>query len=111
MTNVALTEDGGTVDGMGQRYRVFRSDAKGRTVIPAALRAQAGFRDEGDTLVGYVEDGRLVIQTRETIKRRLQERFAATGAKDVVEQLFADRRRDQEISDQRFQAMFGRPQQ
>ena len=110
MTKVALAEDGGTVEVMG-RYVVFRSDAKGRTVIPAALRAQAGIRDEGDTLVGYVEDGRLVIQTRETIKRRIQERAAATGAKDVVERLFADRRRDQEISDQKFQAMFGRPQQ
>ena len=110
MTNVVLADEGGTVEAMG-RYVVFRSDGKGRTVIPAALRAQAGIKDEGDTLVGYVEDGRLVIQTRETIKRRLQERFAATGAKDVVEQLFADRRRDQEISDQRFQTMFGRPQQ
>jgi bifunctional DNA-binding transcriptional regulator/antitoxin component of YhaV-PrlF toxin-antitoxin module len=108
MTNVALTEDGGTVDGMGQRYVVFRSDAKGRTVIPAALRAQAGIRDEGDTLVGYVEDGRLVIQTRETIKRRLQERAAATGAKDVVEQLFADRRRDREIEDRKDQAWSAR---
>jgi bifunctional DNA-binding transcriptional regulator/antitoxin component of YhaV-PrlF toxin-antitoxin module len=107
MTNVALTEDGGTVEGMG-RYVVFRSDAKGRTVIPAALRAQAGIRDEGDTLVGYVEDGRLVIQTRETIKRRLRARAAATGAKDVVEGLFADRRRDREKQEREDQARSAR---
>jgi bifunctional DNA-binding transcriptional regulator/antitoxin component of YhaV-PrlF toxin-antitoxin module len=87
---------------------VFRSDAKGRTVIPATLRAQAGIKDEGDTLVGYVEEGRLVIQTRATIKQRLRAQAEASGAKDVVEGLFADRRRDREKQKQEDQARSAR---
>jgi len=39
------------------RFLTFRSDAKGRTVIPAALREQAGIRQGGDVLVGDIEDG------------------------------------------------------
>ena len=93
---------------MDQRYVVFRSDAKGRTVIPATLRAQAGIKDEGDTLVGYVEEGRLVIQTRATIKQRLRAQAEASGAKDVVEGLFADRRRDREKQKQEDQARSAR---
>jgi bifunctional DNA-binding transcriptional regulator/antitoxin component of YhaV-PrlF toxin-antitoxin module len=88
---------------MGHRYVVFRSDAKGRTVIPATLRAQAGIKEQGDTLVGYVEEGRLVIQTRATIKQRLRAQSEATGAKDVVESLLADRRADRDLEDQKDQ--------
>jgi bifunctional DNA-binding transcriptional regulator/antitoxin component of YhaV-PrlF toxin-antitoxin module len=88
---------------MGHRYVVFRSDAKGRTVIPATLRAQASIKEQGDTLVGYVEEGRLVIQTRATIKQRLRAQAEATGAKDVVEGLLADRRADRDLEDQKDQ--------
>jgi bifunctional DNA-binding transcriptional regulator/antitoxin component of YhaV-PrlF toxin-antitoxin module len=88
---------------MGHRYVVFRSDAKGRTVIPATLRAQAGIKEQGDTLVGYVEEGRLVVQTRATIKQRLRAQAEATGAKDVVERLLADRRADRDLEAQKDQ--------
>jgi AbrB family looped-hinge helix DNA binding protein len=81
---------------MAERYVTFRTDAKGRTVLPAALRAQAGIREGGDVLVGHVEGERLIIETRAAIKRRLQAGAAATGATGVVDGLLADRRADLE---------------
>jgi bifunctional DNA-binding transcriptional regulator/antitoxin component of YhaV-PrlF toxin-antitoxin module len=91
---VVLAQDGGTVRGMTERFVTFRTDAKGRTVIPAALRALAGIKEDGDVLVGHVEEGRLIVETRAAIKRRLQSQAATTGASGVVEQLLADRRAD-----------------
>jgi AbrB family looped-hinge helix DNA binding protein len=82
--------------GLVEHFCTFKTDAKGRTVIPATLREQAGIREGGDTLVGYVEDGRLVIETRAAIRRRVRSQAAATGAKGVVDRLLADRRADHE---------------
>lgn len=79
-----------------EHFVTFKTDAKGRTVIPATLREQAGIREGGDTLVGYVEDGRLVIETRAAVRRRVRAQAAATGAKGVVDRLLADRRADRE---------------
>ena len=92
--------DGGTIQLMDGRRVVFRSDAKGRTVIPAALRAEAGISEEGDTLVGYVEDGRLVIEPRAAVKQRLRARAEASRRDGVVERLLADRRADLDVEDQ-----------
>jgi bifunctional DNA-binding transcriptional regulator/antitoxin component of YhaV-PrlF toxin-antitoxin module len=82
---------------MADRYLTFRTDAKGRTVIPAALRAQAGIQEDGDVLVGHVEDGRLIVETRTAIKRRLREQAAASRAEGVVDRLLADRAADLEL--------------
>lgn len=79
-----------------ESFLTFKTDAKGRTVIPAALREQAGIREGGDVLVGYVEEGRLMIETRAAIRRRLRDQAAATGASGVVDRLLADRRADLE---------------
>jgi len=84
---------------MVEHFVTFKTDAKGRTVIPAPLREQAGIQEGGDTLVGYVEDGRLVIETRAAIRRRIRAEAAATGAKGVVDRLLADRRVDQELEE------------
>jgi AbrB family looped-hinge helix DNA binding protein len=81
---------------MAERFVTFKTDAKGRTVIPAMLREQIGIREGGDTLVGYVEDGRLVIETRTAIRRRVRSEAAATGVSGVVDRLLADRRADRE---------------
>jgi AbrB family looped-hinge helix DNA binding protein len=83
-----------------ESFLVFKTDAKGRTVIPAALREQAGIREGGDVLVGYVEEGRLVIETRAAIRRRIRAQAAATGASGVVDRLLADRRTDLEREEQ-----------
>jgi AbrB family looped-hinge helix DNA binding protein len=82
---------------MADRFLTFRIDAKGRTVIPAALRAQAGIREGGDVLVGHVEEGRLIVETREAVKRRLRDQAAASRAEGVVAGLLADRAADAEL--------------
>lgn len=82
---------------MTDRYLTFRTDAKGRTVIPAALRAQAGIREGGDVLVGHVDGGRLIVETRTAVKRRLREQAAASRAEGVVDRLLADRAADLDL--------------
>lgn len=49
----------------------FELGPDGQVRIPEELRAAAGW-SQGETLVGYVDDGQLVIQTRESIKQRLR---------------------------------------
>jgi bifunctional DNA-binding transcriptional regulator/antitoxin component of YhaV-PrlF toxin-antitoxin module len=94
---VVLEGDGGIVLVMVDRFLTFKTDAKGRTVIPAALRAQAGILDGGDVLVGHVEDGRLIVETRAAIRRRLREQAAACRAEGVVDRLLADRAADLDL--------------
>jgi AbrB family looped-hinge helix DNA binding protein len=65
---------------------------QGRLVIPAALRRSLGLA-EGDTLVARQEQGRLVLEKPETIKQRLQNRFARVPAdRSLVDELLAERR-------------------
>jgi AbrB family looped-hinge helix DNA binding protein len=85
---------------MAGRFLTFRTDAKGRTVIPAALRAEAGIREGGDVLVGHVEDGRLIVETRAAIRQRLRGQAAACRTDGVVDRLLADRRADLELDEE-----------
>jgi bifunctional DNA-binding transcriptional regulator/antitoxin component of YhaV-PrlF toxin-antitoxin module len=94
---VVLSSESGNVQVMTDRYLTFKTDAKGRTVIPAALRAEAGIREEGDVLVGYIEDGRLIVETRAAIRRRLRAQAAARRIEGVVDRLLADRQADLEL--------------
>lgn len=66
---------------------------QGRVTIPAQVRRAAGI-DVGMPLVVYVEDGRIVIETREQLANRIRRDVAAawTGAGSVVDELIADRR-------------------
>jgi bifunctional DNA-binding transcriptional regulator/antitoxin component of YhaV-PrlF toxin-antitoxin module len=91
--------ESGIVQVMTDRYLTFKTDGKGRTVIPAALRAEAGIREEGDVLVGHVEDGRLVVETRAAIRRRLREQAAVRRTEGVVERLLAERQADLELEE------------
>ncbi len=61
--------------------------------IPAQVRRAVGI-DVGMPLVIYVEDGRIVIETREQLAHRIRRDVAAawTGAGSVVDELIADRR-------------------
>jgi AbrB family looped-hinge helix DNA binding protein len=67
---------------------------KGRLVVPAPLRRELGV-EPGDVLVAHVEDGRLVLETREAILERLRRMFDVVP-KDVslVDELFAERREE-----------------
>jgi AbrB family looped-hinge helix DNA binding protein len=69
---------------------------QGRLVIPAQLRRLLGF-EPGDRLVARLEDGRLILEKREAIRRRLKDRFARLPAgKSLASELLAERRREAE---------------
>ncbi|MHA6630823.1 AbrB/MazE/SpoVT family DNA-binding domain-containing protein [Pseudonocardia sichuanensis] len=61
--------------------------------IPAQVRRAAGI-EAGVPLVVSVEDGRVVLETREQLVERIRRDVAAswTGEGSVVEELIADRR-------------------
>ncbi len=62
-------------------------DANGRVVIPAAIRRALKVRP-GDHLVGWLENGRLVIRPRADVLRDLRERFQPrAGQERLVETL------------------------
>lgn len=67
-------------------------NANGRVVIPAAVRRELGL-DPGTELTVGVEDGRVVIETRENLLRRIRAEWqAAAGEESMVDELIADRR-------------------
>ena len=69
---------------------------QGRVVIPAPLRRRLGF-EEGDKLVARLEDGRLILEKREAIIRRLKERFGCLPAgRSLAGELLAERRKEVE---------------
>jgi AbrB family looped-hinge helix DNA binding protein len=73
-----------------------RLGPQGRLVIPAQLRRLLGF-EPGDRLVARLEDGRLILEKREAIRRRLKDRFARLPAgKSLASELLAERRREAE---------------
>lgn len=61
--------------------------------IPAQIRRAAGIQ-AGVPLVVYVEDGRVVLETRDQLAERLRREVAASwaGEGSVVDELIADRR-------------------
>lgn len=70
-------------------YSVTMGD-RGRLVVPAELRTQAGLR-EGDPLVLIAADDGVVMLTRDQLEARVRADLAGT---DLVGSLLADRRRD-----------------
>ena len=69
-----------------------RVGPQGRIVIPAALRRQLGIEPDA-RLVARVEDGRLVLETRENIQRRLWGLFSHIPPEvSLVDELIAERR-------------------
>ncbi len=80
---------------------VLRIGGKGRVVLPVALRAEAHL-EEGDELIAYVEGGRITMETRDDVRRRLRALAAEARTRgDVVEGLLADRRADLALEDER----------
>ncbi len=69
-----------------------RFGAQGRLVVPVPLREALGFK-LGDPLVVRVQEGRLVVESRESVVRRMQERFGVPG-RSLVDELIAERRRE-----------------
>jgi AbrB family looped-hinge helix DNA binding protein len=66
--------------------------SQGRLVIPASLRRALGF-NAGDRLVARLEEGRLILEKAETIKRRLKARFAKVSRDiSLADELITERR-------------------
>src|SRR5207245_9260686 len=80
--------------------QTVRVGKKGRVVIPAGLREEAGI-SEGTELVAMMEgEGRIVLETRASIKHRLQAagaRAKAGRAGSAVDRLMAERREDARV--------------
>lgn len=69
-----------------------RIGPQGRIVIPAPLRKALNLRT-GDTLTARVEDGQIVLETREHILARLKSRFAGVPhGVSLAHVLIAERR-------------------
>ncbi len=75
-------------------YKEMRIDAQGRAVFPAELRHDLGFK-EGERLIPRVVDGKILLERREDIRRRLQSIFPKDGPSPVAE-LMAERRAEAE---------------
>jgi AbrB family looped-hinge helix DNA binding protein len=66
--------------------------AQGRLVIPAALRKALGLKP-GDRLIARQEGESLVLERREAIGKRLQDRFRhIPNEVSLVDELIAERR-------------------
>lgn len=76
---------------------------QGRVVVPASYRNHLGITPTTD-LVCYVEDGRVVYEEREHMKRRLQDEalsaFRGSGT-SPVDELIAERREEARQEDDR----------
>src|ERR687894_628976 len=83
-----------------ERMKV-RVGPQGRIVIPAALREELGV-NPGQELVARVEDGRLVLERREDVVRRLKNRFSHVPAGRMLsEELIVERREEARLEAER----------
>ncbi len=77
---------------MATRENEVQVGAQGRLVIPVALRKALQLKP-GDRLVARIVDEGLVLERRETVEKRLRERFRhIPGDVRLAEQLIAERR-------------------
>lgn len=67
---------------------------QGRVVIPAWLRKELGIRS-GDELVARAEEGRVVLEKRENVLRRVRKRFAGVPeGTSLADELISERREE-----------------
>lgn len=71
-------------------YQNFKIDTQGRALIPKPIRDALHLR-AGDELVGRLENGRLVLESRQALLERLQARYADVEG-SLADELIADRR-------------------
>ena len=67
--------------------------AQGRLVVPVEARKELGM-SAGDELVLHTEDGRLVLERRDAVGKRLRGLYATPATAGSVEELLTDRRRE-----------------
>jgi AbrB family looped-hinge helix DNA binding protein len=72
-------------------YRV-KLGPQGRLVVPVELRRELGI-EPGDQLVAFVENGKLIVQTREETERELLAMFEGMEG-SMSEELIRERREE-----------------
>ncbi|WP_052666409.1 AbrB/MazE/SpoVT family DNA-binding domain-containing protein [Nitriliruptor alkaliphilus] len=72
-----------------------RLGTQGRLVLPREIRDELG-AEEGTTYIARVEDGALILESREAVLARMQARLRAAVPPGVslVDELLAERRSD-----------------
>lgn len=75
------------------RYRI-RIDRQGRALIPKPMREALGMSDGGEA-VAWLEEGRLVVEPRDVLLRRLKGRYGNVVGSMSAE-LIEERRREAE---------------
>jgi AbrB family looped-hinge helix DNA binding protein len=70
-----------------------RIGSQGRIVLPKALRDELG-AEEGAVYQARVEEGRLILETREALLRRMQAEIAGAlgGDRSLTDELIEERR-------------------
>jgi AbrB family looped-hinge helix DNA binding protein len=80
---------------------VVRMGPQGRIVVPADLRRELGL-DEGSTLTATTRDGRLILEPRSVVLRRVRRRFAdVPESTRLSDELIRDRAEDVRREDDR----------
>jgi bifunctional DNA-binding transcriptional regulator/antitoxin component of YhaV-PrlF toxin-antitoxin module len=77
----------------------FHLGAKGRFVLPAAVRREAGIADGADLVARAAGQGRVVIETRESVRARVWDAAPAAGGADATTDIRALRHDDTNVSD------------
>lgn len=74
-----------------------KMNQQGRVSLVADIRNELGYTTDTE-LVEYIDDGRVVIESRENLMRRIQRDAtrADTGSESVTDELIADRRAEAE---------------
>ncbi len=70
----------------------IRFDAQGRALIPKDIRTALHIKN-GDEVVGWVEEGRLVLEPRQALLARLQARYTGIEG-SMVDELIEERREE-----------------
>lgn len=69
-----------------------RFDAQGRALVPKPLRDAMGIAN-GDEVIAWLEDGRLVLESRAALLARIQARYEDIQG-SLSEELIAERREE-----------------
>lgn len=73
-------------------YQNFKIDSQGRALIPKSIR-DALHLQQGDELIGSLENGKLVLESRQSLLARLQARYAEVEG-SLADELMAERREE-----------------
>jgi AbrB family looped-hinge helix DNA binding protein len=72
--------------------RSLRIGAQGRLVLPSAMRRALGIK-QGDELTARIDGGRIVLEPRGELLRRMQDELRGSrGKHSLVDELIAERR-------------------